>query len=399
MSPADFNLRHLRAVAAAVRLGSLSAAAKAVGISQPAVTQALGKVETLTGVRLVERAPGGVTPTDAGILLAARAEAAGAALAAAFGSQRKGGIGASGATGEGVTMAQLTALVALADAGSYSGGAAARGVAQPSLHRAVAELERVSGVPLVERRGRGTALTAAGERLVQAGRLVLAELQAALDELAVLGGRDQGTIRIGADAAAMAHLVPRAVSRFTAEHPPVVIDVMAAEGAAGAEQLRSGRLDALVALDDPSFGGGALTSEPLAEQQLAIAARAGHPVAAGSAPGLVRLAGFGWALPPRGSDARTAWEKLFLDGGLYPPAPRVTLPSLPGLAELAAKGDLLTILPQDLIADAGGRLVPVGTALRGPSLMLVTRAGWAPTPAQATFLAEIRAAAGPHLAF
>jgi DNA-binding transcriptional LysR family regulator len=46
MQPADFNLRHLRALAATLRLGSLGAAAKAVGISQPAVTQAIARLES-----------------------------------------------------------------------------------------------------------------------------------------------------------------------------------------------------------------------------------------------------------------------------------------------------------------------------------------------------------------
>jgi len=76
----DFNLRHLRALAATVRLGSLS------------------------GARLFESMPGRVAPTDAGILLAARADAAAAALVVAFNPQRKGGIGAKGQVAGEVTI-------------------------------------------------------------------------------------------------------------------------------------------------------------------------------------------------------------------------------------------------------------------------------------------------------
>lgn len=398
MTPAEFNLRHLRALAAVLRQSGFGAAAKAVGISQPAVTQAVARLEALTGTRLLERGSTGVTPTDAGILLAARGEAAAAALGEALGPQRRGGIGArSGADAE-LSMAQVTALLALADRGSYAAGAAALGVAQPSLHRSVGSLEELCGVALTARRGRGTILTAAGNRLAAGFRLALAELQAALDELAVLGGRDQGAVRVGADEAALARLIPGAIRRFLAEHPPVRIEVQSAEG--GAARLRDGRLDALVAIASPDLTGAGLTAEPLLEDPLVIAARSGHPLAGAATPGLVRLAGFGWALPAPGSGEQQAWERLFLDGGLFPPAPSVTCPSVPALLELVAGTDLLMVAPQALVHLNADRLAQVGQKLSANrQLVLVTRSGWAPTPAQATFLDEIRAGAREVLAF
>jgi len=48
---------------------------------------------------------------------------------------------------------------------------------------------------------------------------------------------------------------------------------------------------------------------------------------------------------------------------------------------------------------AAGRLARVGPVLAGRPLLLVTRSGWAPTPAQAAFLDELRAAAARVLAF
>lgn len=400
MGPADFNLRHLRALAATVRLGGLGAAAKAVGITQPAVTQAIARLEELIGTRLLERAAAGVAPTDAGILLSARSEAAAAALAGALGPQRRGGIGARAGAQSELSMAQVTALLALADSGSYAAGAAALGIAQPSLHRSVAALEELCDVKLTARRGRGTELTAAGERLASGFRLALAELQAALDELAVLGGRDQGAVRVAAHPAALARLIPKAVARFVAEHPPVRIEVHGAGGDDDAARLRDGRLDALITLPAPALSGSGLTAEPLIDDPLVIAARAGHALGGGGTPGLVRLASFGWALPELGSGERGAWERLFLHGGLYPPAPSVTCPSLPALLELVEATDLLTLASQALVQGSGGRLIAIGQALEEDrKLVLVTRSGWAPTPAQATFLDEIRAGAREVLAF
>jgi DNA-binding transcriptional LysR family regulator len=393
VSPATLNLRHLRALAATIRLGSLSAAAKATGITQPAVTQGIGRLEALLGTQLLDRSAGQARPMDAGLLLAARADAAATALAAAFRPQRKGGMGGRAGAEADISMAQLTALIAVADHGSYAAAAAALSLAQPSVHRAVAELERLAGIALVERRGRGIAVTAAGERLAAAARLALTELQAGLDELAVLSGRDQGKVRIGADPAGLA-LLPQAIARFLSEHAPVVIEVEQVEGADAADRLGAARLDALLVLEGPRLADRDIERTELSQEPFVIAARAGHPLLAGAVPGLVRLAQAGWVVAPAGQAERTAWDGLFLDGGIYPPAPNVTCPSPAGLVEIAARSDLLTVVPRGAVAGSGGRLAMLGAPLRKlRRLVLATRAGWAPTPAQATFLDEVRTAA------
>jgi DNA-binding transcriptional LysR family regulator len=137
-------------------------------------------------------------------------------------------------------------------------------------------------VPLTARIGRGTMLTEAGKRLAAGFRLALAELQAALDELAILGGRDQGAVRVGADAAALARLIPGAIARFLSEHPPVRIEVQAAGAADDAARLRDGRLDALITIAKPALDG--LTAEPLIDDPLVIAGRAGHPLGGPATP-------------------------------------------------------------------------------------------------------------------
>jgi LysR family transcriptional regulator of gallate degradation len=399
MIVADLNLRHLRALAAAVRVRSISGGAAAVGLSQPAVTQAIARLETLTGTQLLERSGSGVAPTDAAILLGSRAEAADGTLAAAMQPTRRGGIGAGAGAADSVTMAQLTALIAFADGGSYAAGAGLAGVSQPTLHRSVADLERGCGVALVERAGRGAKLTSAGERLVRAFRLALAELQAGLDELAVLSGRDQGTVRLAASEELIERLVAPALLRFLAEHPPVIVDV-SPQTPQSFEAVRDGRIDALLASGAPDSPPSDLTIEAIGDDPFVVAARAGHPLAGGGQPGLVRLASFGWALPPEGHAARAAFARLFMDGGLYPPAPGVTCPNLGVLVEIAAGTDMLAILPKMLADRSGGRLAAIGDPLGGPPpLLLVTRAGWAPTPAQVTLLDELRRAVTPVLAF
>ncbi|RLV51305.1 LysR family transcriptional regulator [Nocardioides mangrovicus] len=66
-----------------VRAGSISAAARDLGWTQPAVSQHLARLERDVGAPLLVRGPGGVTPTQAGEVLVRRADVVAAELHAA----------------------------------------------------------------------------------------------------------------------------------------------------------------------------------------------------------------------------------------------------------------------------------------------------------------------------
>ena len=387
----DLNLRHLRALAAARDLGGISAAASAVGLSQPAVTQGIAKIEAQTEVRMFDRRPSGMIATDAGHLLGGRIEAAVAAIAEGWRA-----IKGTAAADRLVTMAQVRALLALADAGSYVGAAEAAGLSQPSIHRAVADLERLCGVDLADRRGRGIALTRAGTRLARAFRLAANELEAALHELEILGGRDSGAVRIGAAAPASARMVPLAVARFHVRHPPVAIEICEGSPAELLGKLRDGSLDCVVGPMDESAAGADLVQEMLFEECIAIVGRAGHPLAGTAQPSLARLASFPWAVH---GELRERWRQMFLAGGLYPPDAPVGCGSTGATRALVAQSDFLALVsPEEVRFDVeSGLLATVGEPLEGTSrrIGLATRKDWYPTPAQITFLDELRGA-GPE---
>ncbi|RRR99785.1 LysR family transcriptional regulator [Glycomyces terrestris] len=88
-------LRQLRYLAAIAEHRNLGRAARALYVSQPALSYALKRLETELGVRLFDRTPAGVEPTAAGAdVLRAAAEALAAAdrVAAAAERHRAGGV-------------------------------------------------------------------------------------------------------------------------------------------------------------------------------------------------------------------------------------------------------------------------------------------------------------------
>ncbi|WP_306204308.1 LysR family transcriptional regulator [Actinoplanes sp. RD1] len=157
-----------------------------------------------------------------------------------------------------VRLGQLRALVAVADAGTFTDASARLGISQASVSRAVAALERHLGVLLVRRTTRQVELTAAGARVAAQARRVL-------DEVAHLAAlvADRGEIRVGYAWAALGRHTRRLQKAWAAAHParPLVF-VQVNEPSAG---LADGSADVAVIrrpLDDPRFATAEIGQEP-----------------------------------------------------------------------------------------------------------------------------------------
>ncbi|GGG47371.1 LysR family transcriptional regulator [Kocuria dechangensis] len=66
------DIRHIRYFLEVVREGSISKAAKSLGMTQPPLSAAMSALEKELGVRLLERTPRGIRPTPAGLHLVER---------------------------------------------------------------------------------------------------------------------------------------------------------------------------------------------------------------------------------------------------------------------------------------------------------------------------------------
>lgn len=380
------NLRHLRALPVIAAAGGLSAAAARIGLSQPALAQGLAQLEARLQVRLFDRRPGGMAATAAGQALAVRIVAAEARLTAALARAGRRGFHPVNH----LAMAQFRAFLALANAGSYVEAAARLGLSQPALHRAVAELARLAGQALVERRGRGVMLTAPGRALARQFRLAAAELHAGLEALLP----DDGAVRlvVGAMPLSRARLLPAALARLLPAFPGVQVDVVEGAWSDLVEPLRDGTIDLMIgALREPEPAD--LRQWPLISDQLVVIARAGHPLA-GQAVAAADLAAFPWIIGREGSPLAAQWRALFADP---PPAP-IACGSVMTIRELLLGSDCLTLLSRDQVRVelAAGLLVVLETALplSPRRIGVVLRDGWRPSPVQRRFLVELAAVAG-----
>jgi DNA-binding transcriptional LysR family regulator len=133
MTELTSNVRHLSVLCAVVRRGSISGAARATHLSQPAATQAIAALEREFGAPLFARTPRGMRPTDAGRLCAARVARALERIAEAVAGAGRPARGATSAI-HGITAAQLQALIAVVEAGGFGPAARALGVTRRELY-------------------------------------------------------------------------------------------------------------------------------------------------------------------------------------------------------------------------------------------------------------------------
>ncbi|HZV09850.1 MAG TPA: LysR family transcriptional regulator, partial [Novosphingobium sp.] len=314
------NIRHFAALAATVRHGSLTRAARSVNLTQPALTQAIAGLEASLGVTLFERGPQGMAATEPALLMAPRAEAA----IAHVGSPR-------------VTGTQLRALLALARAGSYAAAAEATGLSTASLHRAVADLQVALGQRLVDRRGHHVLLTAAGQRRARGFSLAMAELRAGLAEVAAWQGKAAGRIVIGAMPLSRARWLPEAVNRFITGRPGVDIVVVEGSHAELAGPLRDGEIDLMLGALRGEGETDGLVEEAVFEDQPVVVMRAGHPLLAQGEP-YARLLDYPWILPGSETPLRRHWEAMLRALGHVPPHVSVECGSTMALRQLLLTG-------------------------------------------------------------
>jgi DNA-binding transcriptional LysR family regulator len=376
MTPWDLNLRHLRAFARTVELGTLVGAANAVHISQPALTQAIARLESTLGADLFFRQNDGMAPTAAADLFYPR-------VVAALGFVRSNK----------VTHAQLRAFWALARGGSYAEASQSTGLAPASLHRAVTDLEFALGEPLVRRLGRKLELTPYGRTIARTVKLTHAELAAGLSELEALRGESAGRIAVGAMPLCRARILPSTIVSFQREHP--AFEVLVAEGSHAelVDPLRDGELDLLIgALRDPAPGRD-LVQEPLFIDKPVVLGRAQHPLASKKGRATLRdLTRYDWCLPQRGVPLRDRWESLFRAEGIRPPPVRVEIGSGIAIRQILMSTDALTLLSPDQVAlelESKWLAVVAKTQLTR-TIGLTNRADWRPTVAQRRFIETLR---------
>src|SRR3989440_6072407 len=286
---------------------------------------------------------------------------------------------------------RLRLLVEVQRQGSISGASDVCRMGQPSATKHLQTLEAAVGEKLVERNGRASRLTEAGEVVAAHGLRVLDTLDGMQEELRALREAESGTLALAASTTPGAYVLPSILQCFADRHPGVDVDIVIGPSRWVAERiaLREVALGIAGEVDLPE----GVASEPFLDDELIGIA----------APGRLRLRR-GKARPDElgeqmllvrepGSSTRAVSERYLARLG-YRPAKRWELDSNEAIKRSVRAGLGIGFVSKLVVEDelARGDLLAFHVEGAEPmhrSIHLLRPDGRDPTPSERAFIAPL----------
>jgi DNA-binding transcriptional LysR family regulator len=237
-------------------------------------------------------------------------------------------------------LRQLSALVAIADHGSFSAAAKALFTVQSNVSGHISRLERELGVTLIDRTGKG--LTTEGSMVLERARRIQREFEGIAGDIASLGTSVAGDARIGVIGTTARWLMPLVLAELGKSFP--LVHAVLAEGTTSnlVPRLLAGALDAAIVhlpVDEPE-----LRVVPLFAEDLVVIAPTDHPLAAHSEVTLRTLSTYPLLLPPHGTALRRVIDRAVRTAEVTLTA-KAEIDGVRLLASLAQEGFGPTIVP------------------------------------------------------
>lgn len=262
-------------------------------------------------------------------------------------------------------LRQLRNFLAAIEHGSILRAADAIHLTQPALSRSIQALEAELGARLLERGRRGIEPTAHGLLLARHARALVARADDAIAALRGLRADEPVRLAIGVGTHLAGVVLPRVVAAMVRELPRLAVSLRDGSGEDLVAALERGEIDvALCAWPAEGIPSG-LAFEEILRSDLAVVARAAHPLARRRRVALEELLQQRWALADRPRAIGQVLRLAFAAAALPPPEPAVRATSMVFLLELLQQTDLLSLLPAGYVAAALGdrRLARIRTDL------------------------------------
>jgi LysR family transcriptional regulator, carnitine catabolism transcriptional activator len=267
-----------------------------------------------------------------------------------------------------LTVQQLRIVLAVADAGSFTAAGEHLHLAQSSLSRAVADVERRVGVTLLQRTTRRVRLTPEGREFVRVARDVVASFDRGMNHFAGFLDGTRGLVRIATLPSLAATLLPTVVSVFRQDHPEVGISIEDSLLGQVIAHVDGGDADLAITVSGDQPAG--LTFEPIAVDEFSCVFPSGHRFGAESDPAQAGTAQAGTAQAGAAqAGAGLTWSDLH-DEPFIAFDPASSVRSHVDRAFAAAGATPATVTEARNIAAVGG-LVAAGLGVSAvPSLVL-----------------------------
>lgn len=380
------SIRHLKVFESVAHLQGFQRASEECHLSQPAVTQAIAKLEEQLGVALLVRRASGSYLNEIGVVFHRRMQRLFAQMEQALLDLGvpNGPVPVSQLAAR-TSRSQIRSLVAIAENGSFAQAARALDISQTSLQRSARDLERTLRTPLYNQTASGVVATQAAVEFARKLKLALREIDWGVDEVEAARGNIGGEVIVGAMLMSGSVVIASVIDEFVSTYPNADVRIINGNTEDLLKELRAGAVDVVVGLLREQRAEG-LLHRPLAETPYVIVGRHDHPLAGRNPVTLDDLCGFDWVIGTPGSSRRARFDKLF--AGRRRPRARVETSSLPTIRVLLNQSDRLTLLTSYELMYEEDTLaaVPFGPIEPVPCIGLTTRENWLPTQLQTSFI-------------
>lgn len=253
--------------------------------------------------------------------------------------------------GRRLRVRDLYILSIVVKTGSMAKAARELAMTQPSVSEAIANLEHLLGVRLVDRSNQGVAPTMYADAILKRSATVFDELKQGVRDIQFLADPTSGAVAVGYTDMLEA-IVPTIVERFSEQFPRVVVR---------AELVRSPIVESLPVLRDRTFD--LILARPsrdedqtmddiqtdfLVEDPMIVVAGSHGPWAQRRKIELADLVDAPWILPPPDGLTHRFVAEAYRECGLDPPAVRLLSSTIDLRVSLLASGRFISVLPRSV---------------------------------------------------
>lgn len=235
-----------------------------------------------------------------------------------------------------LSLNQLRTFLAVVDTGSVGSAAEQLAISQPAVSAALAALGETLGTALVERDGRRTRITAAGEALALHARRIFSSLDLAREDAVQAARREARRLRIATVTTVAEHVIARLLRGFREQAPEIDVELYVANRDHVWDRLRHWEADLVV--------GGRPPRDPVFRS---LAVRANELLLVSAPDYATEYARATWLLREPGSGTRAATQALFTSIGIDPPT--LTIGSNSAIRECVRAGLGVSLLSRDTV--------------------------------------------------
>jgi DNA-binding transcriptional LysR family regulator len=278
--------------------------------------------------------------------------------------------------GRRLKLRDLHILLAVAKSGSMGKAAADLAISQPSISKAIAEVEHAVGLRLLDRGPHGIELTIYGRALLKCGVAVFDELRQGVKQLEFLTDPTAGELRIGCTETLAAGFVSAIIDRLSRQYRRAKFSLVPADSLTLLNrELRQRTVEVLVTATTGLQLESDVNIEILFDDRFVVMTSARRKWISRRNATLADLIGEPWVLPPPDSIPGRHIAEAFHASGLKPPQPHIISFSLPLHYHMLATRRFVTMLPLSMLrfgAHLSLKQLPVNVRLNPYPIGIIT---------------------------